>query len=383
MDFVTESKKDNILKNDALGIAKIAREDKGGINATLGIFSPLEPFSFLEGVSSKLQIKQKYGYSSVDGGEEFRKAVNAYLGLDGCYVVATPGGTGAINASINLTLEKGEDLLIPYPCWGPYNNMAKGLSLNAIYYNLIKDDKFDLSDFIKKANEIIDRQRRLVFIINDPCQNPTGYSLSNDELKELFNYLNNLSVPVSVIYDLAYLDISNEKRHIDRSFLDIKVNDNVNILYCVSFSKSYQIYGQRLGALATKNEEFYKVACFYARTTWSNCNNAMINVVSEVELNKEIKKEHIEGLEKIRSELIKRSKIFLDEAKECDLNTIKYNGGFFISIPCSNNKEVYEKLKAEHIHILPVCNIVRVAICGLECDKLKGLAKKIKKYIKA
>ena len=381
MGYVIKSKQDNILKDDALAISRVANLDKGGINATVGAFQPFEVFSFVQEIESNLSTKEKYSYSSVDGGENFRRAVNSYLGLDGHYVVSTPGGTGAITCSVSLTLERGESLLTPYPCWGPYFGIAKGNGLKSVTYNLIKDDHFDLEDFTNKANEIIKNEHKLVFILNDPCQNPTGYSLSDDEINALFSFLNKQSVPVSVILDIAYIDMSYEDRHKTRKFLNVKLNSNVQILYCVSFSKSYQIYGQRLGALACLDEHFYKVACFHARTTWSNCNHGMISLVEKVELNEETKQKHREALSNIQRELKERSELFLKEAKVCGLKTLKYSGGFFISVPCKNNSEVYEKLKEEHIHLLPVCDIIRVAICGLKMDEIKGLAQKIKKYI--
>lgn len=381
MGYVIKSKQDNILKDDALAISRVANLDKGGINATVGAFQPFEVFSFVQEIESNLSTKEKYSYSSVDGGENFRRAVNSYLGLDGHYVVSTPGGTGAITCSVSLTLERGESLLTPYPCWGPYFGIAKGNGLKSVTYNLIKDDHFDLEDFTNKANEIIKNEHKLVFILNDPCQNPTGYSLSDDEINALFSFLNKQSVPVSVILDIAYIDMSYEDRHKTRKFLNVKLNSNVQILYCVSFSKSYQIYGQRLGALACLDEHFYKVACFHARTTWSNCNHGMISLVEKVELNEETKQKHKNALSNIQRELKERSELFLKEAKVCGLKTLKYSGGFFISVPCKNNSEVYEKLKEEHIHLLPVCDIIRVAICGLKMDEIKGLAQKIKKYI--
>ena len=199
MGYVIKSKQDNILKDDALAISRVANLDKGGINATVGAFQPFEVFSFVQEIESNLSTKEKYSYSSVDGGENFRRAVNSYLGLEGHYVVSTPGGTGAITCSVSLTLEKGESLLTPYPCWGPYFGIAKGNGLMSVTYNLIKDNHFDLEDFINKANEIIKNEHKLVFILNDPCQNPTGYSLTDDEINALFSFLNKQSVPVSVL----------------------------------------------------------------------------------------------------------------------------------------------------------------------------------------
>ena len=381
MAFIIKSKLDNILKDDALGIGKVASSDPMGINATVGSFQPFEVFDFVKEIEGGLSTKDKYAYSSVDGGEKFRQATNSYLGLSDHYVISTPGGTGAITTSVGLTLEKGETLLIPYPCWGPYFGIAKENGLNVATYTLLKDDKFNLDGFIEVGNKIISEEGKLVFILNDPCHNPTGYSLRQEELEDLVGYLNKQKVPCTMILDCAYLDMSNEARHKDRSFLKLHLEDNVEILYCVSYSKSYQIYGQRLGALVMKDEFFYKVACFHARTTWSNCNHAMITLIEKVELDLETKAKHKMALEKIQNALSERSKLFLSEAKSCNLKTLKYDNGFFISIPCKNNKEVFEKLKDEHIYVLPVCDLVRVAICGLTLEQVKGLAKKIKEYI--
>ena len=45
-------------------------------------------------------------------------------------VVATPGGTGAIHASVFLGLDRGEKLIFPDLCWAPYYGMAANLGLN-------------------------------------------------------------------------------------------------------------------------------------------------------------------------------------------------------------------------------------------------------------
>ncbi len=34
----------------------------------------------------------------------------------------------------------------------------------------------------------MEKQNRLVIVINDPCHNPTGYSLSEDEWKKVISF---------------------------------------------------------------------------------------------------------------------------------------------------------------------------------------------------
>jgi len=81
--------------------------------------------------------------------------------------------------------------------------------------------------------------------------------------------------------------------------------------------------------------------------------------------------------------LTKRSRIFLEEAKEVNLETYPYKEGFFITLKVDNNKvkEDIEKLNEANIYPIQVAHGIRVAICGSPSEKLIGLAKRIKDII--
>ena len=53
-------------------------------------------------------------------------------------------------------------------------------------------------------------QDKLVMIINDPCHNPTGYSLTKEEWKEVVDFLNECSKTHKVVLlnDIAYIDFA-------------------------------------------------------------------------------------------------------------------------------------------------------------------------------
>ena len=82
--------------------------------------------------------------------------------------------------------------------------------------------------------------------------------------------------------------------------------------------------------------------------------------------------------------LKKRSKIFLEEAKEAGLEVYPYKEGFFITLKIEDKKivESMEKLNQENIYPIQVAHGIRIAICGTSSNKLKGLAKRIKTILK-
>ena len=75
-------------------------------------------------------------------------------------------------------------------------------------HTLFDGEGFNLKGFIEKANEIIAKQGKLVFFLNDPCNNPTGYTMTEEEFLSLIDYLNSTKVPCVMVYDCAYMDMA-------------------------------------------------------------------------------------------------------------------------------------------------------------------------------
>ena len=96
-------------------------------------------------VFATLDDSDVYLYSTPDGGVDFQNAAFNHLfrsyrsffeEVMDIRGIATPGGTGALVSSVETTLEEGETLLIPIPCWGPYFGISKHFSC-LIMINLI------------------------------------------------------------------------------------------------------------------------------------------------------------------------------------------------------------------------------------------------------
>ena len=76
-----------------------------------------------------------------------------------------------------------------------------------------------------------------------------------------------------------------------------------------------------------------------------------------------------------------RADLFTAEAKEAGLLMLPYVAGFFLSIPTDNSDAVCDKLHEDNIFAVPLARGVRVAVCAVPLNKIKGMASKIKKAI--
>ena len=390
------------LVGDGLALGGIAKkhkkEDPSVINATLGtLYDENGLFYRMNNVDKVLKNfndENFYNYSPSDGGAEFCKAaINWVFGSElekmsdmGIKCVATPGGTGAVNNALYIALDQNETLLLPDLYWSPYLKMADVSKVKVENYQMIVENKFNLEGFKEKASEIIKKQNKFVTILNDPCNNPTGYSLTNEEFKELIEFLNAQSVPCTVIYDIAYFDYFVGGMEEAREKFALMTNAKENVLFNVAFSasKTFSIYGLRLGAeiFVSKDKDVvqdaYDVANCLARTRWSNVNRAAVNLMVEVDKNEELKTAVVKDIEEANALVQKRIKIFNDEAKEVGLDVYPATGGFFVCVNCADGNKLANDLQKEKIYVLPFSKVIRIALCSIPCVEIEGLAKKIK-----
>lgn len=300
--------------------------------------------------------------------------------------IATLGGTGAVSMSITNTLEPNETLLIPSIAWPSYAIMAKHHNINVETYEMFDNDHFNLASLRNKIEKIAQQQQTICLIINDPCHNPCGYSMTYQEWEEVIACLN--SYPkhqVVLINDIAYLDYSYraDARKYLQVFNQIKEHILVNIAF--STSKTMTSYGIRLGALISlcKNpeqlQEVVNVYEKYARAIFSNApNGAMVNFHWVVNDNKE---QFLLEKKKYVDLLAQRSQIFLKDAKNCGLAIYPYKDGFFITVKCKDNQQRdlwHENLMENHIYTVKVNLGIRIAICSLSVVQCQNLANKIK-----
>ena len=393
-------------KSNIITLGAIAKEEKkkdpSVINATIGMYyneqGKLVTYESVNKALMELTDDEKYAYASTPGSADYHEALKRWIFreyydefMKNTFVscMATPGGSGAISNTFTNYLNEGDEALLPSFMWGNYKQFAYENHASYRTYNLFKDNHLDLDDIKKNMYELKEKQGRILLVINDPCQNPTGYTMTDEEWVKLVDLINEVSkdgTPFILLHDMAYIDYDYRGFKSTRNNLRLyeKLNKNVLVILAFSGSKTLALYGIRIGAqvaISTNEEnvkEFAKANKFSSRAKWSNTTNLGANLISKVILDDDKKKAFENELEEARSILVKRAETFIEASKEVGLKTLPFNCGFFITIPCDNAEEVYKKLVNKKIHIIPMGNVLRVTISAITISDCKYLPKMIK-----
>ncbi|MGI6511528.1 MAG: pyridoxal phosphate-dependent aminotransferase [Catenisphaera adipataccumulans] len=405
MSFLKESVNRQPLADAVFAIAAKAKEDKelNGpehvVDATIGsLYGEDGKLVALDTVYDSLKnmdnrVLAKYA-SSFTGNPDFKEHMYDW-GLDGNSslahdVVATPGGTGAVAMGIDEFLEAGETIILPNIAWGSYKLMAQMDNLNIETYEMFDGDAFNLKSFKEVFEKVMVRQNKLVIVINSPCHNPTGYSLTDEEWAKVVEIMNECAKSVSVVLinDVAYIDFAYGQKAAKKYFRAFdKISDNVVVEVAYSLSKSMTSYGLRCGAailLAQQQKTIDEIVTVFAkdaRATWSNINNGAMAMFVDVLDNKP--EEYNAERQKYVDLLQKRSSTFIKEADEVGLSHYPYKEGFFVTLNMDNKtRDAYhEALMANHIYTVKVNQGIRVAVCSLPVSQCQGLAAKMKKIL--
>ena len=317
--FINSSSKDKKLKNNILALSseatKLKAQDNEVINATSGMLKnedgSLFEFVSVKKASDHLAAKDKYAYVDSGGTPAYNKAVISWIFGEylkdlekECYLdsVPTPGGSGALHLAFTNYLENDETVLLPNHMWENYLNMAKEAYIKSDTYRLFNDDDaFDIDGLTNKVNELKDKQNKIMILINDPCENPTGFCMKDSDYDALINLSrNNPNNEFIYLMDVAYFDFYNADPNIIRSrYAKFKsMPNNAMALFVFSGSKSFGLYGLRIGALigVSKNKEeieTFKTANSYScRATWSACSTLGMSIIEHLVLNEKFRDDY-------------------------------------------------------------------------------------------
>ena len=84
--------------------------------------------------------------------------------------------------AITSFLEPGQSILVPQWYWGPYEIIASHTARKVETFSMFNaEGRFNLEAFDEALSAQLERQGRALFISNFPCNNPTGYSLDDEE----------------------------------------------------------------------------------------------------------------------------------------------------------------------------------------------------------
>jgi len=296
--------------------------------------------------------------------------------------VITPGGTGAIYQAMTNFLEPGQAALSTELSWGPYGMLADRTGRRLASFRTFDDQGgFDLEAMQRALVRQAEDQGRILLLLNTPGQNPTGYTLTEDDWSGIADSVEALpdDVPVTVLLDLAYLRYGLGPDTWWDAVDRILVRGTVLIAWTAS--KTFTQYGARIGALVALHpdgdarEEMNRAFNLTCRGTWSACNHtgqlATLRLLEDAELSRAADRE--------RGELINllsdRWEAFSNAAEDVGLDTPPWNGGFFTCVLCPDAHVVGHRLTERDVFTVPVSGGLRVALCATPADRMADLAR--------
>lgn len=352
------------------------------VNATIGsLMNDDGSLSILETVTKTLRevpANEWAAYAPIPGTPAFNQAViddtfsTQPLLKAAATAVATPGGTGALRHALMNYLQSGQALLTPNFYWGPYQTLCEEHERTLDTFRMFTEaGQLDVAALDAKLGATLDKQGRALIFLNDPCNNPTGYSMTQGEWRQVVEVLQkHAGRPVTLLVDMAYWLYAGAGD--PRAFLAelVPLLGKVGLLFAWSGSKSYTHYGLRVGALIAcdpdeKNRNAIQAALAYAcRGTWSNCVRGGLIAVTKLLTDPALKAACDAEREKYKTLLQRRVQAFNAAAQPKGLKYPRYEGGFFVTVFHPEAEAQAEKMKSKGVYVVPQKGALRVALCS-------------------
>lgn len=333
-------------------------------------------------------------YAPILGRADFLDAVTADLLPDRsvrrCAVtVASPGGSGALHLAIAAATRPRDAVLTSSLHWAPYQTLcgAQGRALTT--YEMFDDaGSFDLSGLDRRLHTLLAHQGRALLILNDPCHNPTGYTMTDEDWNALVRVICRRASDgdISVVLDHAYAGYARSGGARSVESLS-RLRGVARLFVAWSASKLFTMYGLRVGALVAlcrDEEESTSVSQSLGnicRGTWSNCNHggmsAIARLMTDPVLRSSVDAERAEFMQMLAA----RASLFHKEAGRWGIGTLRYSGGFFMTVPCEFPERACVRLKERGVFVVPQPRSLRIALSAIaktDVDRLvRGLVEAI------
>ncbi|MDX2014113.1 MAG: aminotransferase class I/II-fold pyridoxal phosphate-dependent enzyme [Myxococcaceae bacterium] len=367
--------------------AEATRRKQAGervVNATIGsLMKDDGSLAILDTVASLLQQvprEEWAAYAPIPGTPAYNQAVidDTFAGHEAlkkaATAVATPGGTGALRHALMNYLESGQKMLTPSFYWGPYQTLCdeheRGLDTFSMFG---ADGQLDVAALDAKLGAHLKSQGRVLLFLNDPCNNPTGYSMRASEWRQVVERLlaHGRQGPVTLLVDMAYFLYGTAAD--PRAFMKElePLLGTVGLLFAWSGSKSFTHYGLRIGALLAceadeKERAATQAALAYAcRGTWSNCTRGGLWAVTKLLTDSSLKARCDAERETLKGLLTARVDAFNALARPKGLDYPRYEGGFFVTVFTPDAEGRAAKMKERGVYVVPQKGAVRVALCSV------------------
>lgn len=298
---------------------------------------------------------------------------------------ATIGGTGALYLAFSYAEKLNYEVLYPQIGWPNYTTIAEGAKAHSRTYETFSaDGRFNISAIARIMEEDQKRFKGFLIVINDPCENPTGYTMSQDEVDAVYSLAREkaaqMGTRADLLWDAAYLDFS---RSTPAWIASAGANDDrSHTLIAFTASKAFGVYGLRQGALFAlfpksargrdDRDEMREFLMDTAYGCYSTPNGLASFVVESIMKNPDIKGQ-IQGWKSI---LQRRSAEMISALEAHGIPHYPHREGFYILVRCPVSSVAVEKeLEKSDIFLGPSgANAIRLSIASIPESKCERVA---------
>jgi aromatic-amino-acid transaminase len=344
----------------------------------------------------RLQTHETAGYAPISGLPAFREAVVRDLFGDGplasrAVAVTTPGGSGAVYQAVVNFLEPGQKMLVPDFFWGPYREItghgSRGLDPFSMF---APDGSFHLAELAAGLDRHLDQQGRALVVLNFPCHNPTGYTLSDDEWRQVCDIVREAGArsPVTVLVDAAYMEFGGDAA---RSWVAAvpALMENATVLVGWTASESMAQYGARVGAIVglhTDPDELKQMENAFGytcRATWSNSNHVGQRATAELLTDPVLAGRVNAERQEMNALLQSRIDLFNEYASRAGLPTPRFDAGFFVAVFTKDQDAAAAAMRERGVYTVPIPGAVRVALCSTPAAQIPRLVEALEAGVAA
>jgi aromatic-amino-acid transaminase len=253
---------------------------------------------------------------------------------------ATPGGTGALRHAIANFLEPGQSMLTTSYYWGPYQTLCDEADRKVATFRMFAPDgALDVDALDGALGSQLESQKRALLFLNDPCHNPTGYSMRPSEWRAVVERLvaRSSQGTITLLVDMAYAAYgASDPRALLRELGPLL--GKVGLLFAWSASKAFTHYGLRVGALVAciadekERAQTENALSYSSRGTWSNCVRGGQSAIARCLTDPELTKACTVERDALKAVLRARVAAFNAIAPGRGLRYPRYEGGFFVTV---------------------------------------------------
>ncbi len=295
--------------------------------------------------------------------------------------VATPGATGAVGLAIAIALEPGDSLLTRSLHFPAYADLAEQQGRRLATFAMFGSaGRFDVAALARALEGLAVRQGRVLLVLNDPCQNPTGYTMSTAEWHAVAEVVAGLAerTPTTVLIDAAYADFAGATWTPPHAAMT-RLAESANVLVAWSASKSLTTYGLRVGALlalcpnAARRRAVGAALARANRGPWGNVNRGGMIVVGRVLSDATLTRSAVRERCVLIALLMERTRAFQRAALRRGLRSFCHDGGFFAAVPARRAARVAEVMRQRGGFVVPHGQMLRFALCALPTQQIPAL----------